>query len=130
MRYTTLLTSCRLENSKKDIPIALLYSVEDTRATSKSSSEPNPQESSEEVICILEGCVGIPRGHIIAPERLSSDLTDQAVLSGHVRRSLAERTSVVVDIQPRTRELLGELGTTQFPSPMRVIKLTNFSRLG
>lgn len=50
-----------ISGADKDIPVAFLYSVADSTA---SSTEPGSAPSS---FCILEGCVGVPIGHELVP---------------------------------------------------------------
>jgi hypothetical protein len=106
------LTLHRLENSGKDIPIALLYSVADTQETSRSNPTLNHEEVSNSIICVLEGCTGLPSDHILIPERvkIAGHDEDDTVLSGCLRTALKELIPVEVPIESSSRDILNTLG--------------------
>jgi PAS domain S-box-containing protein len=68
--WTRLLTG--LEHNEKDIPLALLYSVEKStcRPQSATMSSSSPQEPPQNLVCVLEGCLGVSAGHLAAPTRI------------------------------------------------------------
>ncbi|PBP17289.1 M2QJ, histidine kinase-group XI protein [Diplocarpon rosae] len=90
-----------IENAPKDIPVALLYSVADSSISSgrKNVSNRNGDDSSPG--CVLEGAVGIPAGHELAPAFVDIEGTD-TYLASAMRRASREMSPVVVPMTPKT----------------------------
>ncbi|KAI1643587.1 uncharacterized protein F4817DRAFT_349090 [Daldinia loculata] len=73
-----------------DIPLAILYSVEE-----------DPEASSAGKAGRLEGCLGIPQGHPIAPPKLQLDGSDLG-LSSSFREALESQTPILLQIKNGT----------------------------
>jgi hypothetical protein len=90
-----------IEDAEKDVPLALLYSVADAAVALKISSESqgsNSPASTSSTVCILEGSVGIPAGHALAPPTL--DLADdQSCLTSSFKKAMTEMNPVLVPIE-------------------------------
>lgn len=69
-----------------DIPLAILYSVSGRRNSGDSSDSNNRNEPR---LCHLEGSLGVPRGHPIAPPRLNPQVSDRG-LAAAFRLALQE----------------------------------------
>lgn len=105
-----------IEEADKDIPLALLYSVADSttasasrassqesRSTSSSASKPStPLRASRDALsalCILEGSLGMPEGHALAPQTIDLETERMTCVVDAVQRALKEMTTVVVPIK-------------------------------
>lgn len=106
-----------IEDADKDIPLSLLYSIEDpvigSRSASKSSTKSTPKSrtSSEEaspVICSLEGSTGIPPGHSVAVTSLVSD-NDESWLVPLIRQAIKERSPVQAPLDEKANKMLDGL---------------------
>lgn len=95
-----------VEDAEQDMPVTLLYSIDDpniaTRATSKTASKTsardrNPSPDCLPVTCTLEGTTGIPPGHPIAVTSLGTEDED-SWLAPLVRQALDERTAIVAPL--------------------------------
>lgn len=101
-----------MKDSPIDIPLALLYSIADSHEASWSNPNLSHTEVSDSVICVLEGCIGIPRGHQFAAERIKlfGQEQDDSVLSNHLRTALKEVSPVVSNISEKSQDILRTLG--------------------
>ncbi|KAF1835179.1 hypothetical protein BDW02DRAFT_638833 [Decorospora gaudefroyi] len=63
-----------------DVPLALLYSVSDSEDADNSSCHSSNSIPISTRSCILEGSVGVPRGHAISPEEFSLNKTDDPLI--------------------------------------------------
>jgi hypothetical protein len=92
-----------IEDADKDIPLAMLYSVADEAVASKFSSKsqnPCSPDSTPSTVCILEGSVGVPAGHAIAPSEL--DLADsQSCLVSTFKKVMTEMTPTVLPVEEK-----------------------------
>ncbi|KUJ17292.1 uncharacterized protein LY89DRAFT_733155 [Mollisia scopiformis] len=102
-----------IEDADKDIPLSLLYSIDDptigSRATSKSSIRSTPSrlssEESSPISCILEGSSGIPPGHPVASTSLGSE-NDDHWLAPLIRKAVKERSLVVAPVEDKVAGML------------------------
>lgn len=106
----------------KDIPLALLYSVADSttatasrassrgsNSTSSSGKSPTPPRSSRNVpatLCLLEGSLGIPEGHALAPQTIDLETEKMTCVVNAVQRALKKMTTVLVPIEEEDRDAL------------------------
>ncbi|KAI8956530.1 hypothetical protein F5Y11DRAFT_353583 [Daldinia sp. FL1419] len=90
-----------------DIPLAILYSVEE-----------DPESPSSRKTCRLEGCLGVPQGHPIAPEKLQLDGNNFG-LSSSFREALDSQTPILLQIRNGTlpESLLEDLHWRGFKDP-------------
>jgi PAS domain-containing protein len=90
-----------IEDADRDIPLAMLYSVADEAVASKISSKsqnPCSPASTPSTVCILEGSIGIPAGHAIAPSEL--DLADDhSCLISAFKKAMTEMAPVVIPVE-------------------------------
>jgi PAS domain-containing protein len=95
-----------IKDADKDIPLALLYSVADQRLASQRSKSPNSSEPNgpASTICILEGSIGIPTGHVLAPESLDLDNDDNSLVP-KMKKAMREMKPVVGQISERALEM-------------------------
>ncbi len=98
-----------IEAADKDIPLALLYSIEDAiSASTASSSSPGPNGTRRRppsMKCMLEGVIGLPSDHPLASESLDlKDLTNPSPLASALRKALQQTALIVVSIE----EIFGE----------------------
>ncbi|KAI1392243.1 uncharacterized protein F4822DRAFT_390172 [Hypoxylon trugodes] len=92
-----------------DIPLAILYSVEEDLQTSAAGKA-----------CRLEGCLGVPDGHLIAPSELRLHGNDQG-LSSSFREALESQNPLLLQIKDGTlpESLLDGLDWRGFKDPCR-----------
>ncbi|KAI1374885.1 hypothetical protein F4677DRAFT_423741 [Hypoxylon crocopeplum] len=92
-----------------DIPLAILYSVEE-----------DPQSLSTGKACRLEGCLGVPDGHPIAPPKLLLDGSNQG-LSSSFREAIESHNPILLQIRNGTlpESLLEGLRWRGFEDPCR-----------
>ncbi|KAI1473666.1 hypothetical protein F4774DRAFT_31850 [Daldinia eschscholtzii] len=92
-----------------DIPLAILYSVQE-----------DPESSTAGRTCRLEGCLGVPQGHPIAPPKLQLDGSDLG-LSLSFREALESQTPILLQISNGTlpESLLEGLQWRGFKDPCR-----------
>jgi hypothetical protein len=95
-----------IEDADKDIPLALLYSVADQELALRRSKSPNPTEAgvSEPTVCILEGSIGIPAGHHLAPEILDLD-NDDTCFGPTIRQAMTNMGPVVGQVDEKLKEM-------------------------
>ncbi|KAF9775653.1 hypothetical protein IL306_006252 [Fusarium sp. DS 682] len=95
-----------------DVPLAFLYSVADD----ENDTTPSKYDCSK--ICHLEGSLGVPEGHVIAPRVLNLKETDEGIAS-ILRRSLDQRQPVLVQTKNGTlpKDLLHGLAWRGFGDP-------------
>lgn len=95
-----------IEDADKDIPLALLYSIADQKLASKRTKSPNPTESNvpASTVCILEGLIGIPAGHPLAPESFDLDNEDTS-LASTMQKAMKDMILVVAQIDDKSKEL-------------------------
>ncbi|TVY46783.1 Hybrid signal transduction histidine kinase K [Lachnellula occidentalis] len=87
-----------IQDSAKDIPFALLYSCAPIRGSVESIS---PQSMlAGQIRCSLEGCAGIARGHVLAPETIELDHEHkhQSELGPYVRKAIEDRAPTLIPI--------------------------------
>ncbi|KAI1101002.1 hypothetical protein F4804DRAFT_348041 [Jackrogersella minutella] len=105
-----------------DIPLAILYSVEKEIQLSSSSSSSSSSLSSSTTgkACRLEGCLGVPVGHLIAPPTLQLDGTSRG-LSLSFREALKSQNPLLLQVRDGTlpESLLGGLRWRGFEDPCR-----------
>lgn len=109
-----------IQNSDKDIPIALLYSVADSSTSSNLAPSklamPNDPCTMSSFVCLLEGSIGIPAGHALAPNLI--DLGDpNTTLAPAFKKSQQEMGPVVVEVTDETWELFKNLEWRGFGVP-------------
>lgn len=106
-----------IEDADKDMPLCLLYSIDDptigSRASSKSSvkSTPKNQHSSGNntpLACILEGSTGIPPGHPVAATSLGSE-NEENWLVPLIKMATKERTPVAAPVGDKVAKMLNSL---------------------
>ncbi|EMD90546.1 hypothetical protein COCHEDRAFT_79388 [Bipolaris maydis C5] len=74
-----------LAHNDYDVPFALLYSIVDAEDIDHSSLElPNTSPSFVKT-CIIEGSIGVPRGHQACPERFSLTESDDTLISAFIQ---------------------------------------------
>ncbi|KAF5851903.1 hypothetical protein GGP41_000640 [Bipolaris sorokiniana] len=74
-----------LTHNDYDVPFALLYSIVDAEDIDHSSLElPNTNPSFVKT-CIIEGSIGVPRGHQACPERFSLTESDDTLISAFIQ---------------------------------------------
>ncbi|KAI9651068.1 hypothetical protein NHQ30_001105 [Ciborinia camelliae] len=110
-----------LELAEKDAPFCLLYSVseapEASEASNLLSSTTTPSPS---VSCVLEGSVGIPEGHAIAPS--SFDIaSDQNWLTKPFNQAMKEMENVLVTLNPEVKQKLGGIKCRGFGEPSHLV---------
>lgn len=114
-----------IEDADKDMPLCLIYSIDDpsigSRASSKSSvrSTTKTRTSSEEkplLACILEGSTGIPPGHPVAATSLGSD-NEENWLVPLIKEATRERTPVVAPVRDNVTKMLDGLEWRGFGVP-------------
>jgi PAS domain-containing protein len=110
-----------IEDAEKDIPLALVYSLADTTTGSRIPTNIPPVSQSPQsialseappsaisTICILEGYIGIPKGHPSAPETVIFESDDKSYLKSALRQALQELMPVLVPLaQEAKNELSG-----------------------
>jgi PAS domain-containing protein len=95
-----------------DVPLAFLYSVaDDTTDTTLSNYDCSK-------ICRLEGSLGVPEGHVIAPQVLNLGETDKGMAS-IMRKSLDQRQPILLQTKNGTlpKDLLHGLAWRGFGDP-------------
>ncbi|KAI1779419.1 hypothetical protein F4818DRAFT_455462 [Hypoxylon cercidicola] len=92
-----------------DIPFAILYSVEDDSQTLPMSKA-----------CRLEGCLGVPKGHPIAPSKLQLEESSQG-LPASFRKALQSQNPLLLQIKDGSlpESLLDGLHWRGFKDPCR-----------
>ncbi|KAI4866292.1 hypothetical protein F4820DRAFT_259382 [Hypoxylon rubiginosum] len=92
-----------------DIPVAILYSVED-----------DPHTPSTARACRLEGCLGVPKDHPIAPPKLQLEGSSQG-LSASFRKALQSQNPLLLQIRDGSlpESLLDGLHWRGFEDPCR-----------
>lgn len=92
-----------------DIPLAILYSAEE-----------DARSSSVAKVCRLEGCLGVPEGHPIAPSKLQLDGSDQG-LSSSFREALESQNPILLQTKDGSlpSPLLDGLRWRGFEDPCR-----------
>ncbi|KAG4270724.1 hypothetical protein FPRO04_02705 [Fusarium proliferatum] len=95
-----------------DVPLAFLYSVADDESDITLSKYDCPK------ICHLEGSLGVPEGHAIAPQVLSLRETDEGMASV-MRKSLDHRQPILLQTKDDTlpKNLLHGLAWRGFGDP-------------
>lgn len=95
-----------------DVPLAFLYSVADDESDTTPSKYDCPK------ICHLEGSLGVPEGHAIAPQVLSLRETDEGMASV-MRKSLDQRQPILLQTKDDTlpKNLLHGLAWRGFGDP-------------
>jgi PAS domain-containing protein len=95
-----------IEGAEKDIPIALLYSVvekeSDSKARWKSPDATDVKVAS--IMCLLEGSIGIPKDHQLAPSKLDVD-SDDAWFGSSIRKAAKDLAPVVTPITDEQRRV-------------------------
>ncbi|KAL2062576.1 hypothetical protein VTL71DRAFT_5648 [Oculimacula yallundae] len=109
-----------IENAEEDIPIALLYSVADSTtssnvATSRSES-PNSNCSMPSSICVLEGVIGIPANHELAPQVVDLELSD-GCLAPALKKAQLEMGPIILPVKEKTQEQFDRLKWRGFGVP-------------
>ncbi|CZR56780.1 related to sensory transduction histidine kinase [Phialocephala subalpina] len=103
-----------IEDADKDMPLCLLYSIDDaaigSRASSKASvkSPPKSRQYSEDnplLACLLEGSTGIPLGHPVAATSLGSE-NEENWLVLLIKKAAKERTPVVSPVSDKVERML------------------------
>lgn len=107
-----------LEMAEKDAPLCLLYSV----AESSEVSNPLPSTTtpSPSVPCVLEGSVGIPKGHSIAPSSFDT-AHDQNWLTGPFNRAMNEMQTILVPLDSEVKRSLSGIKCRGFGEPTHVV---------
>lgn len=101
----------------KDIPLALLYSVEDTSKASRALSKSPPHDSAPgSTLLTLEGSIGISAGHSIAPANINLD-NDEYFLAPFLRESLGDMSPVVLPVDEKVQKLLEGIDWRGFGVP-------------
>lgn len=91
--WTRLLSG--IEGADKDVPLALLYSSEVSATSSSEDSTPkNVSAPPDTRVCVLEGTIGVPAGHPIAPVYI--DLGSSASYLGPLCMQAADQGQNVV----------------------------------
>ncbi|KAK8903072.1 hypothetical protein QC760_008563 [Botrytis cinerea] len=106
-----------LELADKDAPFSLLYSV--SESTDKSNPPPSTASSSP-IPCVLEGSVGIPEGHSIAPSGF--DLAcDQTWLTKPFNQAMDAMESILVPVDSEVRQVFDGIQFRGFGEPTNVV---------
>lgn len=106
-----------LELAEKDAPVCLLYSVAET---SEASNPIPPTTPSPSVPCSLEGSVGIPEGHSIAPSTFDIAY-DQNWLTAPFSEAMDKMETILVPLGPEVKQKLGEINCRGFGEPTHVV---------
>ncbi|ESZ92001.1 putative histidine kinase M2QJp [Sclerotinia borealis F-4128] len=118
-----------LELAEKDAPFCLLYSASEsskvsnplssTTAAATTTTTTTTTTSAPSVPCVLEGSVGIPEGHYIAPP--SFDVTyDQNWLARPFERAMTEMKTILVPLDLEVKQNLGGIKCRGFGEPSHV----------
>ncbi|QSZ32681.1 hypothetical protein DSL72_002260 [Monilinia vaccinii-corymbosi] len=106
-----------LELAEKDAPFCLLYSV----AESAEASNPLPSLTpSPSVPCVLEGSIGIPEGHSIAPSKFDV-AHDQNWLTESFGKATKEMVTILLPLDSKVKQKLGEIKCRGFGEPTHVV---------
>ncbi|KAB8292244.1 hypothetical protein EYC80_007986 [Monilinia laxa] len=106
-----------LELAEKDAPFCLLYSVAET---SEASNPLPPTVPSSSVPCSLEGSVGIPEGHSIAPS--SFDIAyDQNWLTEPFNEAVEKMETILVPLGSEAKQKLRGIKCRGFGEPTHVV---------
>lgn len=106
-----------IENADKDMPLCLLYSIDDptigSRASSKSSVKSNPKnrrstQDNTPLACNLEGSAGIPPGHPVAATSLGYE-NEENWLIPLIKKATKERTPVVAPVGDKVSKMISGL---------------------
>ncbi|EUC45616.1 hypothetical protein COCMIDRAFT_95111 [Bipolaris oryzae ATCC 44560] len=74
-----------LAHNDYDVPFALLYSIVDAEDIDHSSLEAPDTSPGLVKTCIVEGSIGVPRGHQACPERFSLTESDDTLISAFIQ---------------------------------------------
>lgn len=80
--------------------MAILYLVAD-------AEEAHPPPGS--VMCVLEGCVGIPQDHQLTPKYLDLN-KNQSLISSYLKQAATEMNPIVVQLEGQMQDYLKEIG--------------------
>ncbi|EUC33058.1 hypothetical protein COCCADRAFT_5343 [Bipolaris zeicola 26-R-13] len=109
-----------LAHNDYDVPFALLYSIVDAEEIEHSSLEsPNTSQSYVKT-CIIEGSIGVPRGHQACPERFSLTESDDTLISAFIQATrILEPLMLHVDNGTLPRSLLEIVEWRGYKDPCR-----------
>lgn len=109
-----------LAHNDYDVPFALLYSIVDAEEIEHSSLEsPNISQSYVKT-CIIEGSIGVPRGHQACPERFSLTESDDTLISAFIQATrILEPLMLHVDNGTLPRSLLEIVEWRGYKDPCR-----------
>jgi PAS domain-containing protein len=115
--YWALATKVFARNDK-DIPFAMLYSVEYDASDSSSSATRMLGEHQE---CTLRGSVALPKDSPAGPKRL--ELKEQQGFAPYFRQAMAARAPVIVsfDQDPAAAELVRDIEWKGYGDPCRAV---------
>lgn len=107
-----------LELAEKDAPLCLLYSV--SEKSEASNPLPSTVAPSPSVPCVLEGSVGIPQGHPIAPSSFDTAY-DQNWLIKPFNQATDEMKAVLVPVDSEVKQTLGGIECRGYGEPTHVV---------
>lgn len=109
-----------LEENKYDVPFALLYSVVDAVSDDGDISIASSGSAMGLKICVLEGCLGVPRGHDAAPESIDLKRSREGFVPAF-RQAMRTREPSVLQARDGSlpESLLENIEWRGYPEPCR-----------
>ncbi|PQE07003.1 hypothetical protein CJF30_00009413 [Rutstroemia sp. NJR-2017a BBW] len=107
-----------LELADKDAPMCLLYSA--SESSEVATSPPKTHSSTSSMPCILEGSVGIPAGHPIAPARFDA-CSQENWLSFAFKEAMNSMEQILIPLGEEERKSLAGNQWRGFGEPTHVV---------
>lgn len=118
-----------LSKNPKDVPFALIYTIEDSNHPSSISSTFSNDSSQLDKTAVLSGCLGVPQNHAAAPQRMKLANCDDG-FAPFFRKAMSAQELTVLHLADESlpAHLVADIFSPYFGDPIKSVAIATISK--